>query len=106
MCHSVLTAVIQVMDLKVCFSVVGLLARDQLLMVCQQERAFHELSETLPTFNPTYKFIVGTPNYDPKYVLKLTEVQSNLSLKQKTLTNFLLVFRFSDHFRSATNVIF
>ena len=31
-----------------------------------QELAFHELSERLPTFPPTYKFVVGTSNYDPK----------------------------------------
>jgi hypothetical protein len=43
-----------------------LLARDQLTQVRRQERAFHELSERLPTFAPTYKIIVGTPNYDPK----------------------------------------
>jgi len=41
----------------------------QLTQVRRQELAFHELTETLPTFPPTYKFIVGTEKYDPKYVI-------------------------------------
>jgi hypothetical protein len=40
-----------------------------LTQVRRQELAFHELTETLPTFPPTYKFIVGTEKYDPKYVI-------------------------------------
>ena len=66
---------IQTLQQKLLFSVEGLLARDQLTQVRRQGRAFHELSESLPTFNPTYKVIAGTPNYDPKFVLK------NLSYK-------------------------
>jgi hypothetical protein len=42
------------------------LTRDQLTQVRCQQLAFHELTETPPTFSPTYKFVVGTNLYDPK----------------------------------------
>ena len=43
-----------------------LLAKDQLAMARREEEAFSELSEKLPTFAPTYKFVVGSDKYDPK----------------------------------------
>ena len=43
-----------------------LLAKDQLLRVQKEEKAFQELSEKLPTFPPTYKFKIGTVEYDKK----------------------------------------
>lgn len=44
----------------------GLLSKDQLSQVRKDGRAFSELEETKPTFPPTYKFAVGTRNYDQK----------------------------------------
>jgi len=43
-----------------------LLGKDQLNLVRREEQAFHELSEKLPNFAPTYKFIIGTEEYDKK----------------------------------------
>ena len=43
-----------------------LLAKDQLLRVQKEDKAFQELSEILPTFPPTYKFKIGTVEYDKK----------------------------------------
>lgn len=43
-----------------------LLAKDQLTQVRKEEKAFHELTEKLPTFPPTYKFVIGTGNYSKK----------------------------------------
>ena len=43
-----------------------LLAKDQLLRVQKEDKAFQELSEKLPTFPPTYKFKIGTVEYDKK----------------------------------------
>ena len=45
-----------------------LLGKDQLTLVRREEQAFHELSEKLPNFAPTYKFVIGTEEYDKKYV--------------------------------------
>lgn len=43
-----------------------LLGKDQLTQTRREELAFHELTEKLPTFNPTYKFVIGTDQYDKK----------------------------------------
>lgn len=43
-----------------------LLGKDQLTLVRREEQAFHELSEKLPNFAPTYKFVIGTEDYDKK----------------------------------------
>ena len=43
-----------------------LLGKDQLNLVRREEQAFHELSEKLPNFAPTYKFVIGTEEYDKK----------------------------------------
>jgi inositol-1,4,5-trisphosphate 5-phosphatase len=43
-----------------------LLARDQLSLARQAGEAFSELQETLPTFPPTYKYRVGSSEYDTK----------------------------------------
>ena len=43
-----------------------LLAKDQLTQVRREEKAFHELTEKLPTFAPTYKFVLGTTTYSKK----------------------------------------
>lgn len=44
----------------------GLLGRDQLALARKEERAFHQLEEGEIGFAPTYKFVVGTGEYDPK----------------------------------------
>ena len=44
-----------------------LLAKDQLTQARKEDKAFHELTERLPTFPPTYKFVIGTDRYSPKY---------------------------------------
>lgn len=46
-----------------------LIAKDQLILVRQQERAFTELKERTPAFPPTFKFERGTSEYDLKLVL-------------------------------------
>ncbi len=43
-----------------------LLAKDQLIQVRREEQAFHELTEKVPTFAPTYKFVIGTTDYNKK----------------------------------------
>lgn len=43
-----------------------LIAKDQLKLVQQQERAFTELTERTPAFPPTFKFEKGTSEYDLK----------------------------------------
>lgn len=43
-----------------------LIAKDQLILVRQQERAFTELKERIPAFPPTFKFERGTSEYDLK----------------------------------------
>lgn len=43
-----------------------LIAKDQLKLVRQQERAFTELTERTPAFPPTFKFERGTSEYDLK----------------------------------------
>ncbi|XP_037032683.1 inositol polyphosphate 5-phosphatase K isoform X2 [Bradysia coprophila] len=43
-----------------------LIAKDQLSLVRQQERAFTELVERTPAFPPTFKFERGTSEYDMK----------------------------------------
>jgi len=43
-----------------------LLAKDQLNQVRREGEAFHELTEKLPNFAPTYKFEVGTDQYSKK----------------------------------------
>lgn len=43
-----------------------LIAKDQLKLVRQQERAFTELTERTPGFPPTFKFERGTSEYDMK----------------------------------------
>lgn len=40
--------------------------RDQLRIVMREKRAFGELTERLPEFPPTFKFQVGTNEYDMK----------------------------------------
>ena len=44
-----------------------LLGKDQLTQVRREEAAFHELTEKLPNFPPTYKFVIGSDQYDKKY---------------------------------------
>lgn len=39
---------------------------DQLRIVMREKRAFGELTERLPEFPPTFKFQVGTNEYDMK----------------------------------------
>lgn len=41
-----------------------LIERDQLVKIRRQGRAFHQLTEQLPTFPPTFKFRQGTDSYD------------------------------------------
>merc|ERR1711994_568813 len=43
-----------------------LLARDQLSLARKNGEAFSELNETLPTFPPSYKYKIGTSDYDLK----------------------------------------
>lgn len=43
-----------------------LIAMDQLVMVRTQGKAFSELSERIPAFPPTFKFELGTSEYDMK----------------------------------------
>ena len=52
-----------------------LLGKDQLTLVRREEQAFHELSEKLPNFAPTYKFVIGTEEYDKKYVDKFNDTK-------------------------------
>jgi hypothetical protein len=56
-----------------------LLAKDQLTQARKEETAFHELSEKLPSFPPTYKFTIGTDQYNKKYVLKQRAVSNTLN---------------------------
>ena len=44
----------------------SLLDADQLTAVRKDQRAFHELKDTKPSFPPTYKFVIGTQDYDAK----------------------------------------
>jgi len=44
----------------------SLLSRDQLTQAKRDERAFGDFSENMPTFKPTYKFVIGTQEYDKK----------------------------------------
>lgn len=44
-----------------------LLEYDQLQLVMKKGLAFSELRENLPCFAPTFKFEVGTTDYDHKY---------------------------------------
>lgn len=46
-----------------------LLEKDQLRQVMSSGEAFSELTENKPNFKPSYKFFVGSSDYDPKYVL-------------------------------------
>ena len=39
---------------------------DQLSKARQSELAFYELTDTEPTFAPTYKFVIGSSDYDQK----------------------------------------
>ena len=55
-----------------------LLSKDQLTQVRRKEEAFHEFSEKMPTFAPTYKFVIGTENYDTKYEWFLAKYSQNL----------------------------
>lgn len=43
-----------------------LLGKDQLTQVRREEKAFQELTEKLPSFAPTYKFVIGSNEYDKK----------------------------------------
>lgn len=43
-----------------------LIEKDQLLLIRQQKRAFHEFQERLPSFPPTFKFEHGTDDYNMK----------------------------------------
>ena len=43
-----------------------LLAKDQLTIARTNGEAFSELNETLPTFPPSYKYKIGTSDYDLK----------------------------------------
>lgn len=43
-----------------------LIERDQLKLVMNQKRAFHEMLERPPAFPPTFKFEPGTNDYDMK----------------------------------------
>jgi len=43
-----------------------LLAVDQLTEVRDSQQAFHQLTDTKPEFPPTYKFVIGTQEYDTK----------------------------------------
>lgn len=45
-----------------------LLEKDQLHEVMRKGLAFSELRENPPTFPPTFKFEVGSQDYDYKYV--------------------------------------
>lgn len=46
-----------------------LIERDQLKLVMNQKRAFHEMLERPPAFPPTFKFEPGTNDYDMKLVV-------------------------------------
>lgn len=48
-----------------------LLNQDQLKRVMKTGEAFSELVESEPTFRPTYKYFVGSQEYDPKYALTI-----------------------------------
>lgn len=52
-----------------------LIAKDQLKLVRQQERAFTELTERTPAFPPTFKFERGTSEYDLKWMIKIWKNQ-------------------------------
>lgn len=43
-----------------------LLEKDQLKLVMKQNRAFHNLTERMPKFPPTFKFEHGSSEYDMK----------------------------------------
>lgn len=43
-----------------------LLEKDQLKLVMEQKRAFHNLTERMPNFPPTFKFEHGSSEYDMK----------------------------------------
>lgn len=43
-----------------------LLEQDELNIIRREERAMHELDEATPTFAPTYKFRIGTDEYNNK----------------------------------------
>jgi len=43
-----------------------LIVKDELILIRQQGRAFNELTERTPTFPPTFKFKLGTSEYDLK----------------------------------------
>lgn len=43
-----------------------LIAKDELILIRQQGRAFTQLQERTPTFPPTFKFKNGTSEYDLK----------------------------------------
>lgn len=45
-----------------------LLDCDQLRSVMRNEKAFSELNERKPRFPPTYKYVIGTNEYDYKLV--------------------------------------
>ena len=47
-----------------------LLAKDQLTIARTDGEAFSELNETLPTFPPSYKYKIGTSDYDLKAGVK------------------------------------
>lgn len=48
-----------------------LMERDQLRECMKNGKAFSEFIENSPTFPPTFKFEVGTKEYDHKYVFHL-----------------------------------
>lgn len=50
-----------------------LLARDQLSLARQAGEAFSELQENLPTFPPSYKYRIGTSEYDSKRLPSWTD---------------------------------
>jgi len=74
-----------------------LLKLDQLRRAVNSKLAFNELEETLPDFPPTYKFDIGTQNYNKEWGEKInvSEIffKSHLSAEDLLgLTGFYIVW--------------
>ncbi|XP_077292380.1 inositol polyphosphate 5-phosphatase K-like [Arctopsyche grandis] len=84
-----------------------LLDRDQLRSVMRCEKAFSELKEATPRFPPTYKYVIGTSEYDYKRKPAWTDRilhkvnpnnYENVTLDAVQLSyNYLRDFKISDH---------
>lgn len=55
-------------SLKAGNEIIDLWTQDELQSVMLKSKAFKGFFEMLPTFPPTYRFVVGSDHYDLKYV--------------------------------------